>query len=102
MPGAERTDDSVSRYYIFRIAAAIGWLLAVAAIAGLAVVATAKGADALSAIALPLAILAFLIQIVVFIAQAWQSQSVTTQTTGLLAEVQTSVRGMERLLEQRY
>jgi hypothetical protein len=85
-----------------QVVAIAGWILFVAAVAGLVVVATAKDADTLSAIALPLAILAFLIQIVIFIAQAWQANQVTTQTTELLSEMRTSVRTTERLLEQRY
>lgn len=46
-------------------------ILAVAAIGALAVVATVKHADPLSTIALALAILAFVIRILVFVAQNW-------------------------------
>lgn len=81
----------------------------VALIATLSVVAIKVGADALSTIALVLAILAFIIQIIVFIAQSWtsgqqmlQSEQINSDTRSLLAELQESARGTNRLLAQQF
>jgi hypothetical protein len=93
---------SISAYQLARLTAVAGWLVAVAAVASLAVFAALHNIGAVTSIGLPIAILAFLIQIVVFIAQAWQAQQVTTQTSALLAEVQTSVRSMERSIQEQY
>jgi len=73
-------------------------LLAIGAVAALIVVATAKSADALSTIALSLAILAFLIQVIFFIAQTGASTAINAQTSALLAEVRTKVEGVSTVV----
>ena len=92
-----------------KAAATGGLIVAIAALAALALVANAEGADGLSTIALSLAILAFVVQILVFIAQAQassqqmlQSEQLNTQTRVLLAEVQTSARSTELLVREQF
>jgi hypothetical protein len=89
--------------------ALVALALAVSSIAGIVIVATVKGADALATVALSLAVLAFVIQIVVFIAQTWtsgqqalQSEQINTSTRALLAELQESARGTNRLLTNQF
>jgi hypothetical protein len=84
-------------------------MLAFAAVGTLTVVATVQNVDALSTIALVLAILAFVIQIVVFVVQSWtsgqqmlQSEAINADTRSLLAELKESARGTNALLAQQY
>jgi hypothetical protein len=63
-------------------------LFGVSALVALSVVSSVRGADTLSVVALTLAILAFLVQIVVFIAQTLTSTQLNSQTARVLDEVQ--------------
>lgn len=84
-------------------------LVAVAAVAALILVTAITRADELAVIALSLAILAFLIQIVVYIAQAsaasammLRSETLNAQTSALLTEVQVSARAMQELVRDQF
>jgi hypothetical protein len=84
-------------------------LLAIAALAALILVASLKQADALSTVALSLAILAFVAQIVVFLGQAWtssrqmlQSETLNAQTLSILSEVRTSAAGTQAMLLEQF
>jgi hypothetical protein len=86
-----------------------GVLVAIAALAALVVVATVNDAGALETIALSLAILAFVIQIVVFVAQAWtssqqmlQSETLNAETKNLLVEVRSASSGTQSLLTDQF
>jgi hypothetical protein len=79
--------------------------VATAALAALAIVATVENRDVLSTVALSLAILAFLIQIIVFIAQTWttsqqmlQAQVLNAQSGSLLTEIRTHTQGTQAML----
>lgn len=79
------------------------------AVGALAVVATVRGSDSLATIALALAILAFVIQILVFIAQNWtsgqqvlQSEKINTSTQALLAELRESARGTNQIVSNQF
>src|SRR5262245_33368932 len=83
--------------------------IAVASLGTLTVIATVQRADTLATVALLLAILAFIIQIVVFIAQAWtsgqqmlQSQSMNADTQALLAELRETARATNDLLIRQF
>jgi hypothetical protein len=80
---------------LWRLLAIIGGVATVAAVSGLVVVAASKDADTLATIALPLAILAFLIQILVFAVQAWQSSEVNAKSSAVLSEVSSKIATME-------
>ena len=90
--------------------AAIGsGIVAVCAIAALAVVASLDHAGSLATIALALAILAFVIQIMVFIAQNWttgqqllRSEQINASTQSLLIQVNENARGTNNLLAQQF
>lgn len=80
-------------------------LLATSALAALVVIASVTDADALSTVALTLAILAFVVQIMVYIAQSWttgqqtvQSQELNANTLAALAELRTRAAGTETIL----
>ena len=99
-------DSFKLRWKLLAIGAA---LTAIAAISGLVLVLVVKGADGLAAVALSIAILAFLIQIVVFIAQAstatammLRSETINTQTSALLTEVQATLRAMQTLVNDQF
>ena len=73
-------------------------VIAVAAVTGLAIVAAVKKVDTLSAVALSLAIVAFMTQIVVFIAQTWSTSQLNAETRGFLEELRTRSQGSEEFL----
>jgi hypothetical protein len=79
--------------------------LALASTSSLAIVATIVKADALSTIALALAILSFIIQIGLFIAQSWtsgqqvlHSEELNSDTRAILAEVRENARGTNQMI----
>ncbi|MGA3486383.1 hypothetical protein ACK8GG_00015 [Micromonosporaceae bacterium DT55] len=83
--------------------------VALSAIGTLVVIAWYKNVDGLSTIALLLAILAFILQIVVFIAQSWtsgqqmvQSQAINADTRALLGELRESTNNTNQMLNQQY
>ncbi|MEU7760192.1 hypothetical protein [Micromonospora aurantiaca (nom. illeg.)] len=83
--------------------------VALSAVGTLTVVAWYKNVDGLSTIALLLAILAFILQIVVFIAQSWtsgqqmvQSQAINADTRALLSELRESTNNTNQMLNQQY
>jgi hypothetical protein len=68
-----------------------------------------KDADVLSTVALALAVLAFVAQLLVFIAQSWsanqqmvQSEGLNRQTQALLAQVQVSAQSTQALLSEQF
>jgi hypothetical protein len=73
-------------------------LVAVAAITSLVILASVKDVDALSAIALAMAIFAFVVQLLVFIAQTWTTSQINSDTRSLLEELRTRSAGTEQLL----
>jgi hypothetical protein len=82
---------------------------ALACLGALVVVASVKDVDTLSTVALALAILAFVIQILIYIAQAWasneqvrDSQRINAETRGLLAELSTHARDTNEVLRDHY
>lgn len=84
-------------------------LVAVSSVAALIILIAIRQTDILSATALSLAILAFVLQLVVFIAQAWtssqqslHSQMLNTETRLLLTEVRASAQGMERMMTSQF
>jgi hypothetical protein len=84
-------------------------LVAVSSVAALILLIAIRGVEILSATALSLAILAFVLQLVVFIAQAWtssqqslHSQMLNTETRLLLTEVRASAQGMERMMTSQF
>ncbi len=76
-------------------------VVAVAAITGLVILAAVKKVDTLSAIALSLAIVAFMTQIMVFIAQTWSTSQLNAETRSFLAELRTRSQGTESLLNKQ-
>jgi hypothetical protein len=82
--------------------------VAIAAVAALAIVAYEHGADGLSTIALALAILAFVVQLMVFIAQeglatrqAQRGEEIYTRTSGILERIEERSSGTQRLVEEQ-
>jgi hypothetical protein len=105
----ESSEQSGSFVVQWRAVAITSCIVALAAIGALVVVATIKRADPLSTIALALAILAFVIQILVFVAQNWttgaqmlQSQTLNTETKSLLVELRTSAQGTNAMLNEQF
>jgi hypothetical protein len=92
-----------------RAVAVAGGIFGVACLTALAIVAGTNGADGLSTIALALAILAFVIQILVFIAQAQsssqqmlRSEQLNTQTRALLVEMQATARSTHAMVGEQF
>ena len=86
-----------------------GILVSITCLSTLAVVATVRGANALSTIALALSILSFTSQLVIFTIQAWtstqqlrQSESLNTQTNALVSEVRADVAGTKSLMTDHF
>lgn len=83
--------------------------IATAALTALAVTTSVQGSDALSTVALVLAIIAFTIQIFLFVVQSQfateqrvRSEQVHTQTRSLLAEVRTTGQATQALVSQQF
>jgi hypothetical protein len=83
--------------------------IAAASLTGLAVVASVEGAEALSTIALVLAIVAFTIQIFLFVVQSQaaseqrvRSEQINTQTRALLAEVRATAQATQAMVSQQF
>ena len=94
------TDESSVRVPWKGIAIA-ATLVAIGASAVLTVIATVKGVDVLATVALSLAILAFILQIILFIAQTGASSAINSQTSTLLAEVRAKVEGISTAVNQQ-
>jgi hypothetical protein len=82
---------------------------AAASLTALAVVASVEGAEALSTIALVLAIVAFTIQIFLFVVQNQtaseqrvRSEQINTQTRALLAEVRATAQATQAMVSQQF
>jgi hypothetical protein len=80
-----------------------------ASLTALAVVASVEGAEALATIALVLAIVAFTIQIFLFVVQSQaaseqrvRSEQLNTQTRALLAEVRTTAQATQAMVSQQF
>lgn len=83
--------------------------VAVASIIALAIVATVEDADSLATVALVLAILSFLVQLVVYIAQAWtgsqqqvRAEQLNTETRTLLRGIEATANATQRTLTDQY
>jgi hypothetical protein len=84
-------------------------LFALICLTALVIVTAAEGADGLSTVALALAVLAFIVQIIVFIYQSQtahqqmlQSGQVYTDTRALLTEVRTAANSTEALVREQF
>jgi hypothetical protein len=84
-------------------------MLAIASLAALAIIAGVNDVDTLSTIALALAIVAFGVQILVFLAQTWianqqtaQTQALNASTAALLTKVEVSVEGTRQVLTSQF
>jgi DNA anti-recombination protein RmuC len=84
-------------------------LLNIGAIGTVAAVATINGSDALSTVALALAIIAFICQLIIFTVQTWQSgeqlkqaERLNSATTSLLAEARTRLEGTHQMVTSQY
>lgn len=83
--------------------------LALASTSSLAIVTTLSHVNALATIALALAILSFIIQIGLFVAQSWtsgqqvlHSEELNSDTRAILAEVRENARGTNRLISDQF
>lgn len=90
MPRHERNDDSSSVHGVIRVrlttVCVVLLCVALSSLASLAVVATVKEADALSTVALALAVLAFAAQLIVSLAQERSAASQVRDTSRINAE----------------
>ncbi|MCW2994139.1 MAG: hypothetical protein JWQ18_1634 [Conexibacter sp.] len=84
-------------------------IAAVAAVAALIAVAAVNDADALNTVALYLAVIAFVAQLIMYVAQnessarqLKQSQDVQRQTSTMLRGIQEQAGGMQRLMNEQY
>lgn len=93
----------------WRMVAFVCGLLAAGSTGTLAIVVPVKDVDTLSTIALALAILAFVIQIIIFVVQSWtsgqqmlQSEAINSDTRSLLTELRESAKSTNQLLANQY
>ncbi|MEU3456730.1 hypothetical protein ABZ671_24475 [Micromonospora sp. NPDC006766] len=93
----------------WRMVAFVCMLLAAGSTGTLAIVVPVKDVDTLSTIALALAILAFVIQIIIFVVQSWtsgqqmlQSEAINSDTRSLLTELRESAKSTNQLLANQY
>jgi hypothetical protein len=93
----DESDASVPRITWPQITAG-ALVVAVAALTTLIVVGSINHVDALATIALALAVVTFVTQIVVFIAQTWTTSQLNAETRAFLQELQSSAHGTERAL----
>lgn len=92
-----------------RLIAVVSFIFGVGCLASLAIVAAVRDADVLATTALALAIVAFGVQLLVSAAesqsstqQSLRSEQLNTQTRALLAEMQTTARGTERMVREQF
>jgi hypothetical protein len=79
------------------------------AIGTVATVATVRGSDALATVALALAIIAFICQLIVFSVQTWQSgeqlkqaERLNSETHGLMGEIRTRLESTHQMVATQY
>lgn len=84
-------------------------LLNLGAIGSVATVATVRGSDALATVALALAIIAFICQLIVFSVQTWQSgeqlkqaERLNSETHGLVGELRTRLESTHDMVATQY
>jgi hypothetical protein len=94
-----RDGDSV-RVSLAAIAIGAG-AVAAGAITALVVIAAVRKVETLTTVALALAIVAFVTQILLFIAQTWSSGHLNAETMGFLSELRTRSQGTEALLNKQ-
>jgi len=107
---ATEGDSTVPNYSVSpRRVAMFAVSIASASLTTLAVVASVEGVDALTTIALVLAIVAFTIQIFLFVVQSQgaseqrvRSEQINTQTRALLAEVRTTALATQGMVTQQF
>ena len=106
----DRGGQSFLLYRVRARALVIGCgVVTVAALASTAVVASVNDADTLSTVALGLAVIAFVVQIVVYVAQAGASEAhrlhaeqLNAQTGTLLAEVRATTASTQQLVHEQF
>lgn len=93
----------------WRSVAVASLLLNMGTLAAVAIVATVNSADALATVALALAVIAFVCQLIIFSVQTWQSgqqldeaKSLNAQTESLLAEARTRIEGTHQMVSTQY
>lgn len=106
---AELEGESSTVQLRWRVLAFGASILAVGSLSALVIVSAVKDADILSTVALSLAILAFVIQIIVFLAQSGaasrqilRSESLYAETQGLLREVGATAGATQQFLTQQF
>lgn len=84
-------------------------LLNLGAIGTIATIATVRGGDALATVALALAIVAFICQLIVFSVQTWQSgeqlkqaERLNSETHGLIGEIRTRLESTHEMVATQY
>jgi hypothetical protein len=110
LQNGERSNATVAKYSLSpRVLAVSASVFGVCCLAVLAVVTAVEGKDGLSTIALALAVLAFVIQIMVFIVQSQstsqqmvRSEQLNTDTRALLVEMRTSARSTESMVRGQF
>jgi hypothetical protein len=102
------TDSNVLRVS-WRVVALASLLFNLAAIVTVATVAAVTDADALSTVALALAIIAFTCQLIIYSVQTWQSgeqlrqaRDLNARTTTILTEVRTRIEGTHQMVSVQH
>jgi hypothetical protein len=110
-PTSSKKRDDPSGAFVLpaRVVGIASGLGAVACLAALVVVASVKGADALSTVALALAVLAFAIQIIVFIADAHaarsqmlRSEEINSDTRTLLTDLRATALSTQAMVGEQF
>jgi hypothetical protein len=113
MPDPRQEEEALRSARDFRVSArkVAMWsaVLTVAALVALVIVAVDRGAAALDTVALYLAVVAFVSQLIMYVAQnesaarqLKQSQDVQRETSMMLRGIQEQAAGMQRLLNEQY
>lgn len=104
----ERDSSSSLRIPLGILALGAG-IVAVASLSSLVVIAAIDDVDVLSTVALSLAILAFVVQIMIFLAQTWaaaqqraQNEELNAETRVVLSKVEESVRGTQAAITDQF
>jgi hypothetical protein len=93
----------------WRTVAIASLLINLGAIGTIATVATVHGENALATVALALAVIAFICQLIIFSVQTWQSgeqlkqaERLNSETSSLLAEARTRLEGTHQMVTSQY
>jgi len=93
--------DAGSVAVSWRLIAGGSAIIAIATITALIIVSAVRKVDTISVVALSLAIVAFMTQIMVFITQTWSTSRLNAETRGFLAELRTRSLGTEAMLNRQ-